>query len=335
MGYNALQAVASALTEGFGENRFWGAHPMKIEHIREFIRVTETMSYKQAARELFISQSNLSGHISSMEKDLGFELFERRNGTSVKLSPAGAVFLGYAQELVDLYEEAERASLAKANDRKPLRIGLHAFDGELVSKLRSASGIDLRFTILEHDQISFKALVEETIDIEITCDFSRTQSVVDRVKAHRLAFANIGMAPIVIAMQSDHPLAKRPSLRKADLKDYRILNAYPHLLMWSDAVNNMLGPDVVLKTSLKPLLQDRAELKQGDLGTDLFFDVPAAVSDHFSKRDDIVVVDRLEDCPLETESCMVYRTDDFDERYQQVVEAARLLRKQGSEPTRT
>lgn len=299
---------------------------MKIEHIREFIRVTETMNYKQAAQELFISQSNLSGHIAGMEKDLGFELFERKNGASVKLSPAGAVFLGYAQELVDLYEEARRAGMAKSNDRKPLRIGLHTFDAELASKLRATSGVDLLFTILEHDQISLKALVDETIDIQINCDFSHTQSVIDRVKAHRLDFADIGTAPIVIAMQSNHPLAKKRPLRKADLQDYRILNAYPHLLMWSDAVNAMLGPDVTLKTSLKPLLQDRAELKQGDLGTDLFFDVPAAVNDHFSKRDDIVVVDRLEDCALETKSCMVYRLDDFDERYQRVIDAARTLR---------
>lgn len=299
---------------------------MKIEHIREFIRVTETMSYKQAAQELFISQSNLSGHIAGMEKDLGFELFERKNGASVKLSPAGAVFLGHAQELVDLYDEAKRASLAKAKDRKPLRIGLHAFDDEFASKLRSASGIDLHFTILEHDQISFKALADETVDIEVTCDFSHTRSVVERMRAHGLDAAPVGTVPVVIAMQSSHPLAGKRPLRKADLQGYRILNAYPHLLMWSDAVNAMLGPDVSLKTSLKPLLQDRAELKQGDLGTDLFFDVPAAVSDHFSKRDDIVVVDRLEDCTLETESCMVYRVADFDERYRRAIEAARAIR---------
>lgn len=301
---------------------------MKIEHIREFIRVTETMSYKQAAQELFISQSNLSGHIAGMEKDLEFKLFERKNGASVKLSPAGAVFLGYAQELVDLYDDAKRASLAKAGDRKPLRIGLHAFDGEFASELRSTSGIDVHFTILEHDRTSFKALMDKTIDIEITCDFSHTQSAVERMRAHGLDAAPIGTVPVVIAMQSSHPLAKKKSLRKADLQDYRIFNAYPHLLMWSDAVNAMLGPETSLKTSLKPLLQDRAELKQGDLGTDLFFDVPAAVSDHFSKRDDIVVIDRLEDCLLETESCMVYRVADFDERYRDAIEAVRLLRKQ-------
>lgn len=305
---------------------------MKIEYIQEFIRVTETMNFKQAAQELFISQSNLSGHIASMEKSLGFELFERKNGTCAKLSPAGAVFLGYAQELVDLYEDAKRASLVKAHEPKPLCLGLHTFNGDFVSKLGSVQGVDMQFTILEYDQMAFKALVDKAIDIEITCDFSNTPSVIERVHAHGLGFDSIGTTPIVIAMQADHPLAKKQSLRKADLQDYRILNAYPHLLMWTDAINDMLGPEVSLKVSLRPLLQDRAELKRGDLGTDLFFDVPAAVSDHFSNRDDIVVVDKLEDCPLKSKSLMVYRLDDYDERYRRVIEFARLLRTSG-EPT--
>lgn len=294
---------------------------MKIEHIGEFIRIAETMSYKQAAKELFVSQSNLSTHISDMEKELGFTLFDRKSGTHAKLSFAGAIFLGYAQELVSVYEEAVEESLAGAKGPQPLRIGFASFNAELVSKFEAIEGANLQFVMLESDQMPFKALLDDTVDIALVCDFSYTPSVIERAEASGIGYATIGNTPVVIALQADHPLAHKDQVCKADLKGYRILNAFPHLLMWSDTLNNMLGPEVSLKTSLRPLLQDPAELKRCDLGTDLFFGDPTAVANHFEKRDNIVVIDTLTDCVMETGISMAYRLDDFDERYQKILDA--------------
>jgi DNA-binding transcriptional LysR family regulator len=60
-----------------------------------------------ASQELFISQSSISKHIKSLEKEIGIELFKREHRT-ITLTPAGKEFLEFARESVDGYEKMQR-----------------------------------------------------------------------------------------------------------------------------------------------------------------------------------------------------------------------------------
>lgn len=74
---------------------------MELNHVKEFIALTKTENYLEAAENLFISQSSLSKHIKSLEAELGTTLFDRTT-RQVKLNEAGKVFLKYAQQLIDM-----------------------------------------------------------------------------------------------------------------------------------------------------------------------------------------------------------------------------------------
>ena len=65
---------------------------MELNHVKEFIALTKTENYLEAAENLFIK---------SLEAELGTTPFDRTT-RQVKLNEAGKVFLKYAQQLIDI-----------------------------------------------------------------------------------------------------------------------------------------------------------------------------------------------------------------------------------------
>ena len=77
-----------------------------------------------AADELFISQSTLSKHILSLEKELGLSLLNRTT-RKVQLNQYGAAFLPYAQRVVDADTEfRNKLASMKSSTRDGIRLGV-------------------------------------------------------------------------------------------------------------------------------------------------------------------------------------------------------------------
>ena len=74
---------------------------MEIKDLVFFQRVVKTNSISKAAEELFISQSQVSRVISSLEHELGVELFERK-GHKLELTPCGKIFYEDSSSIIDL-----------------------------------------------------------------------------------------------------------------------------------------------------------------------------------------------------------------------------------------
>ena len=45
--------------------------------IKCFMALCETLSFTEAARQLFMTQQSVSKYIAKLEEDLGFQLFQR------------------------------------------------------------------------------------------------------------------------------------------------------------------------------------------------------------------------------------------------------------------
>jgi DNA-binding transcriptional LysR family regulator len=87
-----------------------------------FLAVADTLSFRQAAETLHLSQPPLSRAIRELEERLGARLFDR--GTQgVSLTDAGRKLLPYARSVGRLLREAE-ASLAHEGMPQSLRLGL-------------------------------------------------------------------------------------------------------------------------------------------------------------------------------------------------------------------
>ena len=77
---------------------------MDINHLRDFVILAQTGNFMEAAEQLYSSQSTLSKHIKSIEKELGVPLFDRTT-RKVAISKYGQMLLPYAQKIVELQEQ--------------------------------------------------------------------------------------------------------------------------------------------------------------------------------------------------------------------------------------
>ncbi len=97
-----------------------------------FLKVYETKSFSQAAKELYISQPTVTIHIQELEKQLGLKLFERstRNVIPTKV---GHLFYEYGSKLWQVWTNLERELI---NFRDPeggfIELGASTIPGQYI-----------------------------------------------------------------------------------------------------------------------------------------------------------------------------------------------------------
>jgi len=98
--------------------------------LRVFYTVARRLNFTKAAEELFITQPAVSKHIHEIEAFYKSKLFER-NGTRIKLTPAGTILLRYAEEIFNLHHniEFDLAALTK-NTKGTLKLGASTTVGQ-------------------------------------------------------------------------------------------------------------------------------------------------------------------------------------------------------------
>ena len=104
---------------------------MEFESLRIFKTVVEEGGVIAAARKLHRVQSSVTVRIQHLEASLGVELFIREK-RRLTLSPAGEVFLGYAEQLLRLCDQAQQAVLGD-EPQGVLRLG--ALESTAASRL--------------------------------------------------------------------------------------------------------------------------------------------------------------------------------------------------------
>jgi|SRR5471032_1205507 len=95
---------------------------MELGQIRMVKAVAETGSVARAAQRLHCVPSNVTARIKALESELGTPLFIRA-GRGLVISPAGKIFLPYAEKILALTDEAKRAVDANTSPSGSLRIG--------------------------------------------------------------------------------------------------------------------------------------------------------------------------------------------------------------------
>ncbi|KAF9145148.1 hypothetical protein BGX30_010227 [Mortierella sp. GBA39] len=95
---------------------------MESGDLRIFRAVAEGGSITRAAQRLQYVPSNVTGRIRQLEEGLQTPLFIRSN-RGMELTPAGERLLGYARQILNLLDEAEKSVQAEDAPRGPLRIG--------------------------------------------------------------------------------------------------------------------------------------------------------------------------------------------------------------------
>jgi DNA-binding transcriptional LysR family regulator len=183
--------------------------------LRAFLAVAETLSFRQAAETLHVSQPPLSRTIKELEVRLGAKLFVR-DTREVGLTSAGKRLLPKARRIVRLLQEAED-DLLSVSASKELRLGLT--------------------TAVEHGKL-LESLerISERLGVTVSTVSDSSPRLVRSLRANRLDAAFIALPtetsglevkplerqPMIVALGSKHALARRRRLSLADLLDERM-----------------------------------------------------------------------------------------------------------------
>lgn len=95
---------------------------INLELYRAFYYVALTLSFSEASRQLYISQSAVSQSVKTLEKKLGRQLFIRST-KKVTLTPDGELLLSHIEPAIRMITEGETLLTRDSSIRGLLRIG--------------------------------------------------------------------------------------------------------------------------------------------------------------------------------------------------------------------
>ena len=105
---------------------------MNFKKLKYIITVAELQSISKAASELYISQPSLSYIVSSMEQELGVQIFNRTT-TPISLTYAGEIYIKTAKEILRLADDMSKEFSDISNMKKgKITIGIPSIRGPLM-----------------------------------------------------------------------------------------------------------------------------------------------------------------------------------------------------------
>jgi len=191
------------------------AGEIEFRHLRYFLCVVETLHFGKAAEKIGMAQPPLSQQIKSLERMLGYALFDRTT-RGVKLTTVGQFFAERAAKtLAKVQDDVEMTRRLGAGKEGVLNVG---FSGSVMftplpkaieSYRRLRPNVELRLQeLVTAEQIP--ALLDGTLAIGFLRDGEARDG---------LLLESIVREPYIVVLPSLHRLARKKLLSPVDLKD--------------------------------------------------------------------------------------------------------------------
>jgi DNA-binding transcriptional LysR family regulator len=184
-----------------------------LRALEVFCKIMELRSFSRAAEAVLLTQPTVSGHIKTLEEELGLRLFDRA-GKSVTPTRAGELLHGYARRILALREEAQQAiSEHKGGLRGHLAVGGSSIPGAYILPPLLAA------FKREHPEV--------TIGLHISGSHEIVRSVIEgaaevgmvgaRFEEGRVQYEPFAEDELVLAVGTKHPWARRSTVRPTEL----------------------------------------------------------------------------------------------------------------------
>lgn len=191
--------------------------------LQVFHTVAQRLNFTRAAKELFITQPAVTRHIHELEQHFKVKLFER-NGTRIRLAPAGKRLLQHTEELFAVYRnlEFDMSSFTQGFSGRLFLGGSMTTAPYIIPPI--LADFHSRYTevqvslIAGNTQQIEQALENQQIDLGIVEGYSRNSSI---------KYTEFMKDEIVLVSNPAHPLAKKQSIRPEELTRIPLLLREP------------------------------------------------------------------------------------------------------------
>ncbi len=191
---------------------------MEIKDLVFFQRVVKANSISKAAEELFISQSQVSRVISSLEHELGVELFERK-GHKLELTPCGKIFYEDSSSIIDLcFKAIDRVRKTHAGMRSQISFAsnIEGRTEHFLSEITKS---------LDSDEVYMCAAPLEGIVRSLKNGVFSFAITVPAIRDSELHTEVLAEDELVLCVPDGHWASKLDSSSMADLRDERFVLA--------------------------------------------------------------------------------------------------------------
>jgi DNA-binding transcriptional LysR family regulator len=212
---------------------------MDLDQLHTFLEIVRLKSFSKAAQTCFRTQPAVSATVRQLEQELKASLFERL-GTKIALTPAGQIFAGYAEQILELRRQAQNS--INELERVPR--------GELVIAANEATCIYVLPRVFSEykklfpnvqivvDRSYGSRVVEAVVDNQ--ADFGITQLP---VKEKRLQVVKIHSDEIKLLVPPGHALAAKSRVVPEDLIGFPLLmpkvgTTHSRLMAWLEPVED-------------------------------------------------------------------------------------------------
>lgn len=196
---------------------------IEIRLFRYFVALAEERHFSHAALRLKITPPTLTHQIKKLESELGAKLVTRKGNTLVTLTEAGQRFLASAQQVLHQVDEA--AAIARQAERGEVgRIDLGFMTSVSCGGLlqtwigefqRANPAIDIAMRQLV-PMAQIAAIIRKELDAGFTRPPHKYPGGVQGFEIYR--------EPLVLALPSQHPLARHKEISPAMLRDEAFVN---------------------------------------------------------------------------------------------------------------
>ncbi|WP_438477740.1 LysR family transcriptional regulator [Streptococcus pluranimalium] len=201
---------------------------MRIQQLQYIIKIVETGSMNEAAKQLYITQPSLSNAVRDLEQEMGITIFIR-NPKGITLTKDGVEFLSYARQVIeqtDLLEERYKNPTAQRE----------LFS---VSSQHYAFVVNAFVSLLNKtDMTKYELFLRETRTYEIIDDVKNFRSEIGVLflnsynrdvltkmfdDSHLVATSLFSTQPHIF-ISKDNPLASKEIIQLEDLVDFPYLS---------------------------------------------------------------------------------------------------------------
>ena len=256
---------------------------MRIQQLQYIIKIVETGSMNEAAKQLFITQPSLSNAVRDLEREMGIDIFIR-NPKGITLTKDGVEFLSYARQVVEQTNLLEERYKSHTETRELFSVSSQHYAfvvNAFVSLLKRA------------DMTRYELFLRETRTYEIIEDVKNFRSEIGVLflnsynrdvltkmfDDNRLTYTSLFKARPHIFVSKSNPLAKHEVVSLEDLEDFPYLS-YDQGIHNSFYYSEEILSQIPHKKSI--VVSDRATLFNlliGNLNGDNIVSIPLDIDD--------------------------------------------------------
>ena len=201
---------------------------MRFQQLHYIIKIVETGSMNEAAKQLFITQPSLSNAVRDLEREMGIDIFIR-NPKGITLTKDGVEFLSYARQVVEQTPLLEERYKGKNTSRELFSVSAQHYAFVVNAFVSLLKGTDMS---------QYELFLRETRTYEIIDDVKNFRSEIGVLflnsynrdgltkmfDDNHLTYTSLFIAHPHIFVSKSNPLADQTLVTLEDLEEFPYLS---------------------------------------------------------------------------------------------------------------